>query len=60
MSEKDPKGIENVEVEALSDEDLESIAGGDTVSNAYSACCTSNAANACCPPPVRGGGLLEE
>jgi len=49
MSEKDPKGIENVEVEALSDEDLESVAGGANSSNVQTACC-STTKNACCSP----------
>lgn len=51
-NEKDLTGIDNVEVEPLTDEDLESVAGGnfspnDTVNNATTGC-GSNAANACC------------
>jgi len=53
MSEKDPKEIENVEVEALSDEDLESVAGGFGDSNVANSCCTSsNVKNACCSPAI--------
>jgi len=54
MSDK-PKKPEEVEVEALSDEDLESVAGGaveaEGDSNAGTACCDfdSNTVNACCP-----------
>lgn len=36
--------VENLEVEVLSDSDLESASGGDNVIN-------SNVKNACCPPP---------
>jgi len=35
--------VENLEVEVLSDSDLESVSGGENNIN-------SNAANACCPP----------
>ena len=48
MAEKE---IENVEVESLSDEDLETASGGAEAgdSNVRDACCTdSNVKNACC------------
>jgi len=49
MAKKESSGIESVEVEALSDEDLESVSGGSDVnSNTANACCTSNSANSCC------------
>jgi hypothetical protein len=49
MSDHDLKGPEDVEVNPLSDDDLESVAGGaDTNSNSANACCSSNSANSCC------------
>lgn len=44
--ERKDLAAENVEVESLSDDDLETVAGG-ADSNVYSACC-SVVANACC------------
>lgn len=56
MAEKDPTGIENVEVEPLSDDDLESVSGGNVDagdSDVADACCTdSDVADACCDSSI--------
>ena len=54
---KDLSGVENVEIEALSEEDLQTVSAGrigadiaDDISIFSNACCTiSTARNACCP-----------
>lgn len=50
---KDVPGAENIEVEPLSDKDLESIAGGGAAGDSvnYSSCCSVNA-NSCCDTEV--------
>ena len=47
MSEKDLMNVDNLEIEALSDEELESVAGGetDTTTAASCSCCTATATN---------------
>jgi hypothetical protein len=40
--------IQQVDVEPLTDADLDTVAGGGTFSTAANSCCTSNAANSCC------------
>jgi hypothetical protein len=44
MEEKDLNGVDNIEVEPLSDEDLESVAGGICSSNSCSGSGCSNGA----------------
>jgi len=57
MSKEDLANVENVEVEPLTDEDLDSVAGGQQQAGDSFTCTCSNCATFTCPPSS-GGEIL--